>query len=1283
MQTFELTLDLAITMDEPAQGLLTRATLLTLRGTVSESADTVTVGPVEATISGGAWEAEIELREGDNTLTAVAQSAGGGIGSATVSVVRDTSPPRVVIHTPTDGLVTFQGQILVTGELIDPISSTLPGSAPTVEVNGVPARLEHRNFLADGVLLQPGANRIEARATDLAGNVGTAVVTVESRLDSPQRIEELLGNGQASEVGETLTDPLTVRLVNAFGAPLAGRPVRFEVTRGSGLVQAGGETARQIHVLSDEQGRAQVFFTLGTRAGAGSHEVTVSAVGFTGSLVFCADATPSPPSRLVRIQGGDQTGAMAWRAGGTYPEPLLTQVYDRHGNVLEGVEITFEVVLGDGHLGGSSTATVRSDRDGVASVMYTLGPEVGTSSNVVTARFPGLDQLAPVFLLSGIASGPPEATSLVGRVVDNQDQPLPGVTLSIAGTDRITTSGSDGRFRLDGIPIGTLHLEAEGSTTSREGTWPRLSFEFTSISGHENGLGMPIRMVRIDTEGGKVVGGDEDVVILLRGVAGASLTVFAHSATFPDGSETGLVSFSQMHSDKVPMVAPLGASFPVAVTVQPAGTLFDPPAKLTLPNLGKAPGEVVDLFSFDHDLGRFVVVGTGQVSQDGRVIESVPGFGVIKAGWHGLTGPPPPQCNVCNDGECLLCDPLTQLPKPLCDSCFTCSDGRGRKQGSCNLRRLGRVEATAQFAGGNEETEFIVVGVDVPVSFRTTADGNCRRVLYRWQFGDTGPNSTGETEGEIDHTYTQVDDVSARVVASCQDCPQVPEGDDQLRVVVAEVDLRTDSDNNGTIDDNDNDVEEQAPGRILFANRDDDNENGQEDWLEDGPVQNEDDLAQVQMGVRPLFELREKGSSVRISTSSGIRLWRNEDRSDEVETERDLEPRADELPETVWVESLPSSSGEQFIQVEILGSALEVIHEDRITLTSIDVRMTAYRAQYANAPAFPLADDAEEIPEADEEDPGVGIRINGDDDDTDGTPDRDDNQVGNENDLIQLDVEIQPATAPQGITYLVRTEDGDLAVWEERTKGNAILDGVNEQEIDGGARTVWAEWSGANAGAGELEFCVRVEASGQVRCPERVAFRTYTSLVIALSGELILDGNQDPSTNGIFPMAQALHEEDYDIQYYNEDEVGDNGAGVVLREVRQAIQGRGVAQIAIFGHSHGGGSTFELAEGMQILQGVQIVFTGYIDAIREDRTGPETRFPPNAAFLLNFFERRTIVLRGDAVDNPLAVNVNVNEQPWGVDLNHGTIDNNPPPNVTNRILQEIENRLEIFGGVNP
>ena len=103
--------------------------------------------------------------------------------------------------------------------------------------------------------------------------------------------------------------------------------------------------------------------------------------------------------------------------------------------------------------------------------------------------------------------------------------------------------------------------------------------------------------------------------------------------TFHDGAREGQVLFTQVHADKVPMPPPNGASFLPAWTIQPAGTHFNPPAQVTVPNtFGLPPGEQVEVFQFDHDIGEFVSVGLATVSADGATLASDPGFGITKAG---------------------------------------------------------------------------------------------------------------------------------------------------------------------------------------------------------------------------------------------------------------------------------------------------------------------------------------------------------------------------------------------------------------------------------------------------------------------------------------------------------------------------------------------------------------------------------------------------------------------------------------------------------------------------
>ena len=84
---------------------------------------------------------------------------------------------------------------------------------------------------------------------------------------------------------------------------------------------------------TDAQGRAQVSWTLGERAGAGGNTLEAYSVGYNGTAIFTATGIQGQPGRIVIDSGNSQIGAV----GQTLSKPLIAVVVDAGNNRLANV----------------------------------------------------------------------------------------------------------------------------------------------------------------------------------------------------------------------------------------------------------------------------------------------------------------------------------------------------------------------------------------------------------------------------------------------------------------------------------------------------------------------------------------------------------------------------------------------------------------------------------------------------------------------------------------------------------------------------------------------------------------------------------------------------------------------------------------------------------------------------------------------------------------------------------------------------------------------------------
>jgi PKD repeat protein len=756
--------DVEITDPQPLAYLA--ATTVDVIGTVSPPDAAVSVNGVVAEVAGGTFVAhDVPLTEGGSVLTATVTDAAGHESTDSFNVVRDLTPPHVQVYLPADGSTVYEDTVAVSGLVNDIVPGTVNAGQVAVSVNGVAAEVSNRSFLLPSLALTAGDNVLAVTATDVGGNTGHAEVTVHRATAAAPRVAIVSGDRQAGVIGTRLPDPLTVELLDAAGAPVAGQPVHFALERSSGSLDDG---RRQVVVMTGSDGMASVQFTLGHRAGVGAQTVVAESAGFAGPAVFSATALPGDPALVVVDSGGEQIGL----AGRPLPRPLIAAVTDSGFNRLAGVPVRFSVVKGAGTLdGGVAEELVTTDTDGRAIVQLTLGPDEGVSNNVVEARVDGL-QDGPVasWTASGMTAGDPAQTAIRGVVLDNTNQPVPGATVRIRDTSILTQTDDEGYFRIQPAPVGTFFLIVDGSTVTRPGSWPDLEIEVTTIPGREKTLPMPVYLLPIDLADGIFVSETQGGTVTLPGIPGFALEIQPGSVTFPNGSKSGVVSATMVHSDRVPMTPNFGQQPRLIVTIQPAGARFDPPARLTLPNVeGLAPGEVTDLYSFDHDLGHFVSIGPGTVTEDGARIVANPGVGIVKAGWHCGGNPASsgtahdcPTCQKCPPGgsHCVA-DPGQN--GDACDDKDGCTANDRCSGGSCVGDRVQVLSVDAKGDGKDS----VQTHRNKDVTF--TADAKqqlCPSLTYDWDFGD-GATGNGQS---VTHAYADPGTYTATVTAACDSC---------------------------------------------------------------------------------------------------------------------------------------------------------------------------------------------------------------------------------------------------------------------------------------------------------------------------------------------------------------------------------------------------------------------------------------------------------------------------------------------------------------------------------
>jgi RHS repeat-associated protein len=271
-----------------------------------------------------------------------------------------------------------------------------------------------------------------------------------------------------------------------------------------------------------------------------------------------------------------------------------------------------------------------------ASGLFTFRPDttqVGSFQLTFTAL--SGDQSAAETIMITVPSPPPGgATAVRGRIYNLNNTPLVNVKVTLRATGHTALSDTDGFFTITGIPFGRQELIVNGRE-AHLGVYAILAVSVDLIEGVLNNLASPITLPDVDVESEVQVSSTFTTIVTNSNLPGVELTILGGTARNSDGTLfTGKLSINPVPDYGRPESRPEELRPGMAVTIQPAGIRFNPPARLTFPNAdGMPPGSELNLWSLSPDTGTFSIVGKGVVSANGLSIITVEG-GVSASAWH-------------------------------------------------------------------------------------------------------------------------------------------------------------------------------------------------------------------------------------------------------------------------------------------------------------------------------------------------------------------------------------------------------------------------------------------------------------------------------------------------------------------------------------------------------------------------------------------------------------------------------------------------------------------------
>jgi Invasin, domain 3 len=365
----------------------------------------------------------------------------------------------------------FSGNVTVTIGT-NPSAGTLAGTLTHAAVGGVAtfSGLSIDKVGTGYTLTATGAGTATSTAFDITAGTATALVF------SVQPTNTV--------AGAAITPAVQVTAQDGSGNTATGFTGNITVAIGT---NPGGGTLSGTAAVAASAGVATFSGLSIDKAGTG-YTLTATGAGTATSTAF--NITAAAATKMA-IQAGDQQQAPVGTAVPIAPAVILRDQFD---NTVDGVAVTFAVVLNNGVV--NPTTPITTGGDGIAAVTsWTLGTVVGLNSLTATAAGTGIIPNPVTFTATGTPAGPSASRSsmtasptpitasnggsvstITVTVRDEFDNLVSGATVTLASVDpgiNITqpssTTGTNGQV------TGTMSATVAGTKTvtgTVDGTMP-------------------------------------------------------------------------------------------------------------------------------------------------------------------------------------------------------------------------------------------------------------------------------------------------------------------------------------------------------------------------------------------------------------------------------------------------------------------------------------------------------------------------------------------------------------------------------------------------------------------------------------------------------------------------------------------------------------------------------------------------------------------------------------------------------------------------------------------